>query len=182
MFNLVKRLSALVSPMVNYQKPLTFRCTSQYSARSHLCEEIGVKNKNEIITLAGWIQASRMDKFIILRDISGLCQINYDQADIAVKSCLSNLPNESVIECTGSIAQLHTKPQRNNKFKSFESELHVDWNGPNVPKAGPILEKALDRHFGSRKNWRFKTGSSKFITSKVVDRITRESSRLAFLE
>ena len=95
---------------------------------------------------------------------------------------LCKTPNESVIECIGSLAQLHSKPQRNNKFKSFESELHVDWNGPNLPKAGPILEKALDRHFGSRKNWRFKTGSSKFITSKVVDRITRESSRLAFLE
>jgi len=122
MFNVVKRLSALVSPMVNYQKPLTFRCTSQYSARSHLCEEIGVKNKNEIITLAGWIQASRMDKFIILRDISGLCQINYDQADIAVKSCLSNLPNESVIVVKGHVAK-RPEGQINSKMKTGEWEL-----------------------------------------------------------
>ena len=95
---------------------------------------------------------------------------------------LCKTPNESIVEFIGSIAELHTIPQRNNHFKSFESELHVDWNGPNLPKAGPFLEKALDRHFGSRKQWRFKTGSSKIFTSKVVDRINRESSRLTFME
>ena len=91
-------------------------------------------------------------------------------------------PNESIIECMGSIAELHTKPQRNCNFKLFETELMVDWNGPNLPKAQAFLEKSLDRYYGSRKQWRFKTGSSKYIVSKVVERITKEPSRLSFMK
>ena len=30
-------------------------------------------------------------------------------------------PNESVIECIGSVTELHTKPQRNCNFKRFET-------------------------------------------------------------
>ena len=83
------------------------------------------------------------------------------------------IPNESVVECIGSIAELHTKPQRNCLFKRYETELSVDWNGTNLTKAEAFLEKSLDRHFESRKKWNFKTGSSKFLTSKVVDRIMK---------
>ena len=42
-------------------------------------------------------------------------------------------PNVSVIEFIGRVAELHTKPQRNCKFKKFESELMLDSNGPTVP-------------------------------------------------
>lgn len=91
-------------------------------------------------------------------------------------------PNESVIESMGSIAELHTVPQRNCDFKKFETELLIDWNGPNIPKSQRFVEQSLDRHFGSRKQWRFKSGSSKFCVSKVVDRITSQPSRLSFME
>ena len=91
-------------------------------------------------------------------------------------------PNESVIESMGSIAELHTVPQRNCDFKKFETELLIDWNGPNIPKSQRFVEQSLDRHFGSRKQWRFKSGSSKFFVSKVVDRITSQPSRLSFME
>jgi hypothetical protein len=91
-------------------------------------------------------------------------------------------PNESVVECIGSIAELHTKPQRNCNFKRFETELVIDWNGPIIHRAQPFLEKSLDRHFGTRKKWRFHTGSTKFGVSKVVDRIHNEPSRLSFME
>ena len=91
-------------------------------------------------------------------------------------------PNESVIECIGSVAELHTQPQRNCNFKKFETELMVDWNCPNLAKAKLFIEKSLDRHFGSRKKWNFKTGSSKFFISQVVDRINSQPSRLSFME
>ena len=91
-------------------------------------------------------------------------------------------PNESVIESMGSIAELHTTPQRNCDFKKFEAELLIDWNGPNLTRAQGFLEKSLDRHFGTRKQWRFKSGSSKFFVSKVVDRINNQPSRLSFME
>ena len=83
-------------------------------------------------------------------------------------------PNESVIGSIGSVEELRTKPQRNGNFKNFETELMLDWNGPTVPKSQAFIEKLLDRHFGGRTNWKFKTGSSKFFVSLVVDRVTSE--------
>ena len=59
-------------------------------------------------------------------------------------------PNESII---GSVAELHTKPQRKSKFHRFENELMVDLNGPTLSKGKNLIEKSMDRHFGPRKNW-----------------------------
>ena len=58
-------------------------------------------------------------------------------------------PNESVIESIGRFAVLHTKPPRNCNFKKFETELMLDWNGPNITKSRAFVEKSLVRHFGS---------------------------------
>ena len=52
-------------------------------------------------------------------------------------------PNESIIECMGSIAELHTKPQRNCNFKLFETELMVDWIGAKFTKGPGILRKVI---------------------------------------
>ena len=49
-------------------------------------------------------------------------------------------------------------------------EMHIDWNGPVISRADTLLSVSLDRKFGSRKRWHFKTGSSTFFTSKVGDR------------
>ena len=59
--------------------------------------------------------------------------------------------------------------------------MHIDWNGPVLSRADSLLEMSLDRKFGSRKQWNFKSGESKFYTSKVVDRKKAETSRLSFL-
>ena len=89
---------------------------------------------------------------------------------------------EYVIESIRSVAELQTTPQRNCNFKKFETELMLDWNGPTVFKSQSFTEKSLDRHLGSRKNWRFKSGSSKYFVSQVVDRVSSQPSRLSFME
>ena len=58
----------------------------------------------------------------------------------------------------------------------------IYWNGPTLAKSKPLIARALDRKFGGRRNWHFKTGSNKFAISKVVDRKLKESSTLSFLE
>ena len=65
---------------------------------------------------------------------------------------LCKIPNESIVECIGSIGEHHTIPQRNCNFKRYEAELMVDWNGPIIYKAEQFIAKYLDRHFGSRKS------------------------------
>jgi hypothetical protein len=57
-----------------------------------------------------------------------------------------------------------------------------DWNGPVVSNANNVLARSLDRKFGSRKKWNFKSGNTKFYTLAVDDRKRVESSRLSILE
>ena len=94
---------------------------------------------------------------------------------------LCKTPNEAVVESMGSMLQKHMKPERPAKQSAFEAEMNIDWNGPVVSKSDHLLEEALDRKFGSRKKWSFKSGDSKFYTSKVVDRKKCETSRLSFM-
>ena len=81
----------------------------------------------------------------------------------------------------GSMLQKHMKPERNANQTAFTGEMHIDWNGPVLSRADHILSASLDRWFGSRGRWHFKTGSNKFYTSEVVDRKKSEISRLSFL-
>ena len=116
----------------------------------------------------------------------GVCKLEKFHIDqqkfisLALK-LLCKTPNEAVVESLGSVLQKHMKPERTAKQSIFDSELPIDWNGPVVDKADSLLERSLDRKFGSRKRWNFKVGDSKFYTSKVVDRKKTETSRLSFL-
>ena len=71
---------------------------------------------------------------------------------------------------------------RNCNFKRFETKIIIDWNCPTLFKTKGFIEQSLDRHFGSRKKWNFKTGSTKYFTSQVVDRINAKPSPLCFME
>ena len=68
-------------------------------------------------------------------------------------------PIESELQkCIGNLAELHTKLQKNSNFHRFENELIVNSNGPTLSKGKQFIEKYIDRHFGSRKNWNCKNG------------------------
>jgi len=149
MINLVNRISVVNTIIKNSGRPLVFRFNSQYCIRSHLCEEIGsAATENHQVTLAGWVQACRMDKFILLRDISGLCQVNFDHIDPSIKDLLLNLPNESVMVLNGEVKR-RPEGQINNKMKTGEWEVHlsevVDCN-----PAASTLPVQLSKHVESK--------------------------------
>ena len=56
------------------------------------------------------------------------------------------------------------KLQRQGKQITFVSEMYVDWNGPVVSKTDNVLARSLDRKFGSRKKWNFKSCNTKYYT------------------
>ena len=74
------------------------------------------------------------------------------------------------------------KPERPGKQNSFTNEMHIDWNGPVLSRADYLLARSVDRKFGGRRKWNFKSEESKFYTSAVVDRKKCEQSRLSFLD
>ena len=60
---------------------------------------------------------------------------------------LCKTPNEAVVESMGSMLQKHMKPERPGKQSSFTNEMHIDWNGPVLSRAGNLLARSLDRKF-----------------------------------
>ena len=126
-------------------------------------------------------------KFSSIKVLHGICQQEKYYQDkqrflsIALKlSCKT--PNEYIVESMGSIVERHAAPQRNTRFYKYKNEVMRDWNGPTLAKSKPLIARVLDRKYGARKNWHFKTGSNKFAISKVLDRKLWESSALSFLE
>ena len=80
-----------------------------------------------------------------------------------------------------SLLLKHMKPEGNATEAEFTEEMHITWNGPVVSRADHLIRASLDRWFGSRGRWHFKTGTSKFYTSAVVFRKKSEVSRMYFL-
>ena len=62
------------------------------------------RHPGEIVTVAGWIHRRRLLKsvaFLILRDAAGLTQVVVTEP--AVRAAVEELPEESVIELTGTV-------------------------------------------------------------------------------
>jgi len=74
------------------------RCSS-YCVRSHTCGQLRLDHVGQTVVLGGWVQAVRLNKFVILRDRTGLCQVTVpDDMMENVKSF--NLETVMVIEGT----------------------------------------------------------------------------------
>jgi len=71
-----------------------------FSSRSHMCGELSSRIVGHHVQVSGWIQNIRMNKFIILRDRSGLCQVYLSCDD---HKDLLDLPLESVITVEGKV-------------------------------------------------------------------------------
>ena len=110
--------------------------------------------------------------------------------------------NEAVIESMGCIVDLHASPQRHLKQLDYSNEALIHWNGPRPHEAKHFLAAALDMHFGTDKHgkqkpWHFtksdrgarlfsvdrtsKHQHREWKVSKVVDRLSKQNSRLSFM-
>ena len=92
-----------------------------------------------------------------------------------------------VVEGMGSVVQMHADGRRGLDVEKYSAEAFIDMNGPTLPRADGIIAAALDRHFGS-KPWHFSHTSHAglhgtfTLTSKVLQRLKGEPSKLPFLE
>lgn len=118
---------------------LVYRRCSSYSARSHTCGQLRLDHVGQNVVLGGWVQAVRMDKFLLLRDRSGLCQVTVpdDMLD-AVK----NLTLESVMVVEGTVRE-RPHGQFNNEMDTgcVEVELcKINEVSPAIPNL-PLQQK-----------------------------------------
>ena len=82
--------------------------------RSHTCGQLTVKNTNQEVTLAGWVQKSRDKGFmnwIDLRDRYGITQLVFDEGrtEKSVFELAKTLGREFVIQITGTVIERESK-------------------------------------------------------------------------
>ena len=98
--------------------------------RTHNCNELNIKNKNQKTILSGWVNKKRDHGnllFIDLRDNYGLTQCVIDKSNTFFKD-LEKLQLESVIKIEGMILA-RTKDTINSELKTGEIEVKIGvWN------------------------------------------------------
>jgi len=95
--------------------------------RTHTNGELRIENNNETVTLAGWVQRSRDQGFVIwvdLRDRYGVTQLIFDEERTSkeVMQIASSLGREFVIQVTGKVIERESK---NPKMPTGDIELLV---------------------------------------------------------
>jgi len=111
---------------ITFKKPMKIhsQLCSSYSFRTHTCGELGLENEGAKVTVAGWIQAKRLDKFVILRDRTGVCQIKIPENTNLFDQVMS-LSLESVLVLDG-IVKKRPEGQENLKIESGHIEVEIE--------------------------------------------------------
>ena len=95
--------------------------------RTHSCNDLTIKNKNQKIILSGWLNKKRDHGnllFIDLRDNYGLTQCVIEKNNSFFKD-LEKLQLESVIKVEGVVAA-RTKDTINSELKTGEVEVKIE--------------------------------------------------------
>jgi len=123
-----------------------------YTYRTHYCGEIRPCHVGEKVTVSGWIHSSRMDKFIILRDRTGLCQVYLTHSDLGER--LRRLPLESVVTISGSI---RSRPEGQTNSKMATGSVEVELGDiVEVSPAHTSLPFEQNKHILSKEDLRMK--------------------------
>ncbi|XP_075038264.1 aspartate--tRNA ligase, mitochondrial [Mixophyes fleayi] len=77
---------------------------NSFAFRSHTCGELCLAHVGQEVTLCGWLQYRRHDKFLVLRDFHGLTQVILTpDEDASQLQKLSEVPLESVLLVKGAV-------------------------------------------------------------------------------
>ncbi|KAF2905412.1 hypothetical protein ILUMI_00764 [Ignelater luminosus] len=98
--------------------------SNRFTCRTYNCGELRLKHVGERVTLCGWLEYQRMNKFVVIRDGYGHTQLLVDDKDIEVQKLLSTLPYESVIKISGSVVS-RPKDMINPRQSTGEIEVLV---------------------------------------------------------
>lgn len=94
---------------------------STFTYRSHTCGELRAQHDGIKVTLCGWVQFSRLSKFLLLRDSYGLTQCV--ASDSITK--LSDIPLETIVKIEGIVA-LRPTDMVNHDMATGQIEVIID--------------------------------------------------------
>ena len=159
--------------------------------RTHNCNELNIKNKNQKIVLSGWVNKKRDHGnllFIDLRDNYGLTQCVIDKSNKFFNE-LEKIQLESVIKVEGVVVE-RTKDTINSELKTGEIEVKIE----SFEIIGHCKELPMpvftDQEYAEeiRLKYRFldlrrkKIHENIILRSKVIEFIRFEMTKFGFLE
>jgi aspartyl-tRNA synthetase len=120
----------LIIPIVNRNSRICYssrlrNISKNTLKRTHYCGSLNLENVGQTVTLSGWIQANRLNKFFVLRDVKGTVQILLDDEFIKRNSNQINLNKESVISVRGVVVK-RPEGQENRKLDTGLIEVKCD--------------------------------------------------------
>lgn len=94
---------------------------NSFTYRTHTCGDLRTEHKGQQVTLCGWVQYSRLSKFLLLRDAYGLTQCVVNTPDLNI----SDIPLETVVKVIGTVAS-RPKDTINPSMATGEVEIIID--------------------------------------------------------
>ena len=91
--------------------------------RDHNCGELNIKNVNEVVMLAGWVQRIRnlgSMQFVDLRDNYGITQVVISTDEL--KKQMENITEETVVSISGKVVE---RSNKNPKMATGEIEIEA---------------------------------------------------------
>ena len=159
--------------------------------RTHTCGELTLKNNDQIVRIAGWINKKRDHGnllFLDLRDHYGLTQCVIDEGKEIFKD-VEKLPLESVIQVDGKVLK-REKDTINKNLNTGEIEIRIEkYKLLSKTKELP-LPIFSDQEYAEeiRLKYRFldlrrkKIHSNIVLRSKIISFIRSEMQKYGFLE
>ena len=128
--------------------------------RTHMCGQLSAANKNEVVTLTGWVARNRRlggVNFVTLRDRSGIVQLAFnDETDRSIFEKSEQLKGEYVIAAVGTVL-LRTPENINPDMATGEIEVFVTelriLNGAETPPF--YIEEDIDTNDALRLKYRY---------------------------
>ncbi|XP_052896437.1 aspartate--tRNA ligase, mitochondrial [Anopheles moucheti] len=117
------QLKELKSHSSQHSPSMIATSINQFTTRSHNCGELGLSHVGQEVTLCGWLEFFRMNKFFTLRDGYGTVQALIPE-DVCHKFNLDALAFESILRVTGTV-QPRPDGQANRTIPTGEIEIHV---------------------------------------------------------
>ena len=93
--------------------------------RTHYCGELSTTHIGQKVTVCGWLQYTRMGRFLTLRDAHGIVQVVCNDRDETLSSLVKDLTIESVVKVTGRVIERPVE-QMNEKMDTGKIEILAD--------------------------------------------------------
>ncbi|XP_050079147.1 aspartate--tRNA ligase, mitochondrial [Anopheles maculipalpis] len=117
------QLNEMKTQSSQQKDPLPSPSINQFTTRSHNCGELRLSHVGQEVTLCGWLEYSRMNKFFTLRDGYGTVQALIPE-DVYQRFNLDGLAFESILRVSGTV-QSRPEGQANRTLPTGEIEIHV---------------------------------------------------------